>query len=151
MEWQLARKDQLMDLVLHEEAKTYMSKEVHSVLIDKSFWKDMEYVVSLIKPISRGTDTMQSEESISIVYYTFAEWEKHFDKKGPLNFLDDDDDLEFAREAVAERWNLISDFVHAGSFMLDPRFRGYDMDIAQNNDGETFLKGVVCFLVVCCS
>jgi len=140
MEWELERKDQLLDLLLHEQAQEYISKDVREAIRDKAFWKSMEDTVKLIKPISRGTDVMQGEESISIVYYIFAEWEKEFEKKGPVNMLADDDDRDTALTAVAKRWNLISDFVHAGSFMLDPRFRDYDMDIAQVNDGETFLK-----------
>jgi len=148
MEWQLKRKEQLLELLLHEDAKEYMSKDVRNVLSNKQFWKAMDDVVKLIKPISRGTDLMQSEESISFVYYTFSEWEKEFTKKGPVNILEDDDDREIALAAVAERWNLISDFVHAGSFMIDPRFRNYDMEIAQINDGESFLKSKFIFLIV---
>jgi len=139
MEWQLKRKNALVDLLLDDDAKEYISDELHDVVVDKRFWEQLQHVIELVKPISRGTDQMQGEECISIVYYVFSEWEKHYGDKKFRELLQNDKDTVL--DSVAERWNLISDFVHPASFMLDPRFRSYDMEIEQINDGETYLKG----------
>jgi len=141
MEWQLHKKSALVSLVASSDAKSVMTDEVARLLVDAKFWRDVAVTVKLVKPISRGTDVMQSEDSISVVYHTFSQWETLYDEMKEPGLKEERD---LILESVAARWNLISDFCHAAAFMLDPRFRARDMDIAQINDGETYMKGALC-------
>ena len=47
----------------------------------------------------------------------------------------------FVRNQLDERWDLISDDVHAASFSIDPRFRNIPLTSNLAKAGELHLKG----------
>ena len=48
---------------------------------------------------------------------------------------------KFVLLCVTKRWDLISDFVHAAAYSIDPRFRDEELEICHLDDAETYLKG----------
>ena len=48
----------------------------------------------------------------------------------------------FTLDRVRLRWDLISDFVHAAAYSVDPRFRTDPLDIVHLDDAEMYFKGL---------
>jgi len=60
--------------------------------------------------------------------------------KKKKNVVDKDPMDDFILKSVRNRWDLISDIVHAAAYSVDARFRNHDMGIAYLDEAEDYFK-----------
>ena len=112
-----------------------MKSDICNIILDDAHFRSMKRIIDLSSTIADGTDLMQSDASVSVVFYQFSEWDKYF--------AENDDDLsDFILDKVHQRWDLISHNCHAAAFSLDPRFRGHSIDVQDLEDAEKYLCSI---------
>ena len=111
-----------------------MKNDIRNIILDEDYWHKITKIMKLTEKIANGTDLMQSDTSISTVFYQFSQWEKQF--------TGDDDLDQFILGKIRERWDLISHECHSAAYCLDPRFRDENIDIHDIEDAEKYLSNI---------
>ena len=90
----------------------------------------------MLKSVSNGLDKMQGHENCGTVFKIYSDWIK--DLKESTDTVASEM-LKF----VTERWDLISDDVHAACFFLNPKYVDKPYESADLKDATKYFAQVI--------
>eukprot|EP01121_Diplochlamys_sp_Union-15-3_P016298 TRINITY_DN5519_c0_g1_i4.p1 TRINITY_DN5519_c0_g1~~TRINITY_DN5519_c0_g1_i4.p1 ORF type:complete len:133 (-),score=24.16 TRINITY_DN5519_c0_g1_i4:230-628(-) len=105
---------------------------------------NLSFIIEFMKPLVLAIQFLEGDFIISNVLNKWMELESVYRVKKNETLSQKTIKLrEFVGDQLNKKWDLISDHIHAGSFLLDPRFREISLPPPEFKDGEQFIKELV--------
>eukprot|EP01121_Diplochlamys_sp_Union-15-3_P016293 TRINITY_DN5519_c0_g1_i1.p1 TRINITY_DN5519_c0_g1~~TRINITY_DN5519_c0_g1_i1.p1 ORF type:complete len:157 (-),score=25.51 TRINITY_DN5519_c0_g1_i1:106-576(-) len=102
---------------------------------------NLSFIIEFMKPLVLAIQFLEGDFIISNVLNKWMELESVYRVKKNETLSQKTIKLrEFVGDQLNKKWDLISDHIHAGSFLLDPRFREISLPPPEFKDGEVYKR-----------